>query len=67
MVNSGHVTFYYSITSFIRTCYAHEGGLYLELSSVLLLEEVMASEVQLDALPYVDQGYDDPGVRESVS
>lgn len=27
----------------------------------------MASEVQLDALPYVDQGYDDPGVREAVS
>ena len=28
---------------------------------------VMASEVQLDALPYVDQGYDEPGVREAVS
>ena len=27
----------------------------------------MASEVQLDALPYVDQGYDEPGVREAVS
>ena len=26
----------------------------------------MASEVQLDALPYVDQGYDEPGVREAV-
>ena len=28
---------------------------------------MMASEVQLDALPYVDQGYDEPGVREAVS
>ena len=27
----------------------------------------MASEVQLDALPYVDQGYEEPGVREAVS
>ena len=26
----------------------------------------MASEVQLDALPYVDQGYEEPGVREAV-
>ncbi|CAI8008344.1 Pre-mRNA-splicing factor SPF27 [Geodia barretti] len=26
----------------------------------------MASEVQLDALPYVDQGYDEPGVREAA-
>lgn len=26
-----------------------------------------SSEVQLlDALPYVDQGYDEPGVREAV-
>lgn len=27
----------------------------------------MAGEVTVDALPYIDQGYDDPGVRESVS
>lgn len=27
----------------------------------------MAGEVVVDALPYIDQGYDDPGVRESVS
>ena len=27
----------------------------------------MANEVQLDALPYVDQGYEEPGVREGVS
>ena len=27
----------------------------------------MAAEVYLDALPYIDQGYDEPGVRESVS
>lgn len=27
----------------------------------------MAGEVIVDALPYIDQGYDDPGVRESVS
>lgn len=27
----------------------------------------MASEVQLDALPYVDQGYEEPGVKEAVS
>jgi pre-mRNA-splicing factor SPF27 len=27
---------------------------------------MMASEVQLDALPYVDQGYDEPGVREEA-
>lgn len=26
----------------------------------------MAGEVVVDALPYIDQGYDDPGVRESV-
>lgn len=27
----------------------------------------MAGEVLVDALPYIDQGYDDPGVREAVS
>lgn len=27
----------------------------------------MAGEVIVDALPYIDQGYDDPGVREAVS
>lgn len=27
----------------------------------------MAGEVIVDALPYIDQGYDDAGVRESVS
>lgn len=27
----------------------------------------MAGEVVVDALPYIDQGYDEPGVRESVS
>lgn len=27
----------------------------------------MASEVYLDALPYIDQGYEEPGVREAVS
>lgn len=27
----------------------------------------MAGEVTVDALPYIDQGYDDTGVRESVS
>ncbi|CAD6993660.1 pre-mRNA-splicing factor SPF27 [Ceratitis capitata] len=26
----------------------------------------MAGEVTVDALPYIDQGYDDPGVRESA-
>lgn len=26
----------------------------------------MAGEVIVDALPYIDQGYDDPGVREAV-
>lgn len=26
----------------------------------------MAGEVVVDALPYIDQGYDDPGVREAV-
>lgn len=26
----------------------------------------MAGEVVVDALPYIDQGYDDVGVRESV-
>lgn len=26
----------------------------------------MATEVQLDALPYIDHGYDEPGVREEV-
>ena len=24
-------------------------------------------DVKLDALPYVDQGYDEPGIREAVS
>ena len=26
----------------------------------------MAGEVVVDALPYFDQGYDEPGVREAV-
>lgn len=26
----------------------------------------MSGEVIVDALPYIDQGYDDPGVREAV-
>lgn len=25
------------------------------------------SEIVVDALPYIDQGYDEPGVREAVS
>ena len=28
---------------------------------------LMSHEVVPDALPYVDQGYDEPGVREMVS
>lgn len=27
----------------------------------------MTSDVLVDALPYIDQGYDEPGVREAVS
>lgn len=27
----------------------------------------MSGEVIVDALPYIDQGYDEPGVREAVS
>lgn len=27
----------------------------------------MSEDVVVDALPYIDQGYDDPGVREAVS
>lgn len=27
----------------------------------------MSGEVIVDALPYIDQGYDEPGVREGVS
>lgn len=27
----------------------------------------MAGEVLVDALPYIDLGFDDPGVREAVS
>lgn len=27
----------------------------------------MSWEVIVDALPYIDQGYDEPGVREAVS
>lgn len=27
----------------------------------------MAGEVIVDALPYIDQGYDEPGVREAVN
>ena len=27
----------------------------------------MAGEVVVDALPYFDRGYDEPGVREAVS
>lgn len=27
----------------------------------------MAGEVIVDALPYIDQGYDEAGVREAVS
>jgi pre-mRNA-splicing factor SPF27 len=26
----------------------------------------MSGEVIVDALPYIDQGYDEPGVREAV-
>lgn len=26
----------------------------------------MAGEIHLDALPYIDQGYEAPGVREAV-
>ena len=28
---------------------------------------VATSEVVVDALPYIDHGYDEPGVREAVS
>lgn len=36
---------------------------------VVLWREMAGSigEVQLDALPYSDQGYEEPGVREMVS
>lgn len=27
----------------------------------------MTSDILVDALPYIDQGYDEPGVREAVS
>lgn len=27
----------------------------------------MAGEVIVDALPYIDQGYEEPGVRDAVS
>ena len=27
----------------------------------------MSDEVVVDALPYIDQGYDEPGVRDAVS
>lgn len=27
----------------------------------------MAGEIIVDALPYIDQGYDEPGIREAVS
>lgn len=27
----------------------------------------MTQEALVDALPYIDQGYDEPGVREAVS
>ena len=27
----------------------------------------MGSEMYLDALPYIDQGYEEPGIREAVS
>lgn len=27
----------------------------------------MSGEVLVDALPYIDQGYDEPGVREAVN
>jgi len=27
----------------------------------------MAGEVIVDALPYIDQGYDEPGIREAVN
>ena len=26
----------------------------------------MSNDIQLDALPYIDQGYEEPGVREAV-
>jgi pre-mRNA-splicing factor SPF27 len=33
----------------------------------LFVVENMAGEVVVDALPYIDQGYDEPGVREAAS
>ena len=37
------------------------------ISTVLELGTEMATEIYLDALPYIDQGYEEPGVREAVS
>ena len=36
------------------------------MGNSLLPKTKMAGEVLVDALPYYDQGYDEPGVREAV-
>lgn len=34
--------------------------------AIYIYNFIMAGEVIVDALPYIDQGYDEPGVREAV-
>lgn len=48
-----------------KTVFVYQFVIYLTL--VLAKKCLkMAGEVVVDALPYIDQGYDDPGVREAV-
>ncbi len=39
----------------------------IEMSPSLAKGAVPLTSVVVDALPYIDLGYDDPGVREAVS
>ena len=39
---------------------------YSQLEPVFRDTQIMSSQVIVDALPYIDQGYDEPGVREAA-
>lgn len=62
-----------NIVFVINSCYDFTGAVYVSgslyrnlMNFHLLLLLDMAGEVVVDALPYFDQGYDEPGVRDAV-
>ena len=44
-----------------------EVSVYGEASGSGLGSNAASNQVVVDALPYIDHGYDEPGVREAVS